>query len=197
MSQRRYRRLVGPRAISWRRCSQQATGRRAEVTLVLGLILALSGLLGGAKPAKAASLEDIRQLEDLINAAGVVTLVSEQCPANHAGYYERDNAGRHRLVLCRNVVNLADVEAVWEVMAHESTHIMQTCTGTTAIADEYMPRTFRELRTMAPHYAKLIDLGYPSGDQRLEAEAFWMELQAPATVISLFRSLCASGLQRP
>lgn len=197
MSQRRYRRLVGPRAISWRRCSQQATGRRAEVILELGLILALSGLLGGAKPAKAASLEDIRQLEDLINAAGVVTLVSEQCPANHAGYYERDNAGRHRLVLCRNVVNLADVEAVWEVMAHESTHIMQTCTGTTAIADEYMPRTFRELRTMAPHYAKLIDLGYPSGDQRLEAEAFWMELQAPATVISQFRSLCASGLRRP
>jgi len=197
MSQRRYRRLVGPRAISWRRCSQQATGRRAEVILVLGLILALSGLLGGAKPAKAASLEDIRQLEDLINAAGVVTLVSDQCPANHAGYYERDNAGRHRLVLCRNVVNLADVEAVWEVMAHESTHIMQTCTGTTAIADEYMPRTFRELRTMAPHYAKLIDLGYPSGDQRLEAEAFWMELQAPATVISQFRSLCASGLRRP
>jgi hypothetical protein len=45
--------------------------------------------------------------------------------------------------------------------------------------------------------AKLIDLGYPSGDQRLEAEAFWMELQAPATVISLFRSLCATGLRRP
>jgi hypothetical protein len=50
---------------------------------------------------------------------------------------------------------------------------------------------------MAPHYAKLIDLGYPSGDQRLEAEAFWMELQPPATVISLFRSLCGSGLRRP
>jgi hypothetical protein len=43
----------------------------------------------------------------------------------------------------------------------------------------------------------LIALGYPSGDQRLEAEAFWMELQAPATVISLFRSLCGSGLRRP
>lgn len=167
------------------------------MTLSFGLILALSGLLGGAKPAKAASLDDIRQLEDLINAAGAVTLVSDQCPASHAGYYERDNAGRHRLVVCRNVVNLADVEAVWEVIAHESTHIMQACTGTTAIADESMPRTFRELRTMAPHYAKLIDLGYPSGDQRLEAEAFWMELQAPATVIGLFRSLCAGGLRRP
>jgi hypothetical protein len=100
-------------------------------------------------------------------------------------------------VLCRNVVNLADVEAVWEVMAHESTHIMQACTGSTAIAVEYLPRTFRELRTMAPHYAKLIDRDYPSSDQRLEAEAFWMELQAPTTVINLFHSLCASGLRRP
>jgi hypothetical protein len=197
MPQRRSRRVAAPRALSWRRCSQRPTGRRAGVTLSVGLILALSGLLGGAKPAKAANLDDIRQLEDLINAAGAVTLVSDQCPASHAGYYERDNAGRHRLVVCRNVVNLADVEAVWEVIAHESTHIMQACTGTTAIADESMPRTFRELRTMAPHYAKLIDLGYPSGDQRLEAEAFWMELQAPATVIGLFRSLCAGGLRRP
>jgi len=165
--------------------------------MAFSLILGFSGLLAGARPAAAASLEDIRQLEDLINATGVVTQVSDQCPASHAGFYERDNAGRHRLVLCRNVVNLADVEAVWEVMAHESTHIMQACTGSTAIADESMPRTFRELRTIAPHYAKLIDVGYPSGDQRLEAEAFWMELQAPQSVINLYRTLCAAGLKRP
>jgi hypothetical protein len=73
---------------------------------------------------------------------------------------------------------------------------MQACTGSTAIADESMPRTFRELRTIAPHYAKLIDVGYPSGDQRLEAEAFWMELQAPQSVINLYRTLCPAGLKR-
>ena len=196
MSHRHRRPAGGPKAIGQKRCSPRGTGRRAEGALALGLILGLTGLLAGSRPADAANLEDIRQLEDLINTAGVVTQVSDQCPASHAGFYERDTTGRHRLMLCRNVVNLADVEAVWEVMAHESTHIMQACTGSTAIADEYMPRTFRELRTMAPHYAKLIDLGYPSGDQRLESEAFWMELQAPATVISLFRSLCASGLRR-
>jgi hypothetical protein len=165
--------------------------------MALGWMLGLTALLGGARPAEAASLEDIRQLEVLINATGVVTQVSDQCPANHAGFYERDNEGRHRLVLCRNVVNLADVEAVWEVMAHESTHIMQACTGGPAIADESMPRTYRELRTRAPHYAKLIDFGYPSSDQRLEAEAFWMELQDPQTVINLVRTLCAAGLRRP
>jgi hypothetical protein len=165
-------------------------------SLVAALLLACLGSLAAGRPARAASLEDIRQLENLILAAGVVTEVSDQCPPRHAGYYERDTRGVHRLVLCRNSVNLADVEAVWEVMAHESTHIMQACTGSTAIADELMPRTFRELRTMAPHYAKLIDGSYPVNDQRLEAEAFWMELQTPPSVIGLFRNLCAAGLPK-
>jgi hypothetical protein len=80
-------------------------------------------------------------------------------------------------------------------MAHESTHIMQACRGGSVIADDSMPRTFRELRTIAPHYAKLIDRSYPSSDQRLEAEAFWMELQTPDNVIALFRQLCANGVR--
>ncbi len=58
-----------------------------------------------------------------------------------------------------------------------------------------MPRTFSELRSIAPHYAKLIDRSYPSSDQRIEAEAFWMELQPPQAVISLFRRLCSAGLR--
>lgn len=159
-----------------------------------GILVLLAGL--PLSPAPATSLEDIRALEDLILAAGVRTVVADDCPPSHAGYYERDHEGNHRLVLCRNGVNLADIDAVWEVMAHESTHIMQTCTGSTAIADEYMPRTFRELRTMAPHYAKLIAHSYASDDQRLEAEAFWMELQPPPIVIGLFRQLCAGGVRR-
>jgi hypothetical protein len=152
------------------------------------------GAIECARPAAAANLDDIRQLEALINAAGVVTLVSDQCPPRHAGYYDQDGQGGHQLVLCRHGVNLADGEAVWQVMAHEATHIMQACTGSGAIADEQIPRTFSELRSIAPHYAKLIDRSYPSSDQRIEAEAFWMELQPPQAVISLFRRLCAAGL---
>ncbi|MFM9101115.1 MAG: hypothetical protein ACKOPS_07175 [Cyanobium sp.] len=159
------------------------------------LSLALAAVLGAAA-ARAANLEDISTLERLVNRAGVVTQVSDDCPPRHAGFYEKDAAGRHRLVLCRNRVNVADVDAVWEVMAHESTHIMQSCNGGTVIADESMPRTFRELRTLAPHYAKLIDQSYATADQRLEAEAFWMELQSPEAVISLFRRVCAAGVAR-
>lgn len=148
-------------------------------------------------PASASSLEDISTLERLVNTAGVASVVADDCPPQHAGFYERDAAGHHRLVLCRNGVNLADIDAVWEVMAHEATHIMQVCNGGSVIADAYMPRTYRELRTMAPHYAKLIDRSYAAADQRLEAEAFWMELQSPAAVIGLFRQICANGLPRP
>jgi hypothetical protein len=71
---------------------------------------------------------------------------------------------------------------------------MQACTGSSAIADAMMPRTYRELRTMAPHYAKLIDRSYPGPVQRLEAEAFWMELQTPEVVTGLFRRNCAGRL---
>jgi hypothetical protein len=167
--------------------------RRFSVPLFWAVVL----LLGVLAPAmgRAASLEDIKRLEDLINASGTKTVVSDNCPPDHAGYYESDGKATDRLVICRNNVNLGDVDAVWEVMAHESTHIMQACTGSTAIPDERMPRTYRELQTMAPHYAKLVGRSYASADQRLEAEAFWMELQTPQVVIELFQSNCARFLQ--
>jgi hypothetical protein len=164
--------------------------RLDPLALLAALALALAG------PARASSLEDIHQLENLINATGTETVVSSTCPAHHAGYYENDGKGTDRLVVCRNVVDLADVDAVWEVLAHEATHIMQACTGAHAIPDEYMPRTYRQLQTMAPHYAKLVGQSYRSADQRMEAEAFWMELQTPDTVIDLFRHSCARFLQR-
>jgi hypothetical protein len=167
--------------------------RRFPVPVVMAGVLLLGLLLPGIS--RASSLEDIKRLEDLINASGTKTVVSDSCPRDHAGYYESDGKATDRLVICRNNVNLSDVEAVWEVMAHESTHIMQACTGSTAIPDELMPRTYRELQTMAPHYAKLVGRSYASSDQRLEAEAFWMELQTPPVVIDLFQRNCARFLQ--
>lgn len=157
--------------------------------------LLAGGLLLAPLPAAASTLEDIRELENLINASGTETIVSSDCPPNHAGYYENDGRSIDRLVICKRNVDMGDVEAVWEVMAHEATHIMQSCTGTTAIADDKMPRAYRELQTLAPHYAKLIRSEYRSGEQRLEAEAFWMELQTPQLVMELFRRNCAAYLR--
>jgi hypothetical protein len=168
---------------------------RALTALLCGGLLTAGLSAIAALPAAAASIEDIRQLENLINASGTQTIVSSDCPPNHAGFYENDGRSIDRLVICRRNVDMGDVEAVWEVMAHESTHIMQACTGTTALADAQMPRTYRELQTMAPHYAKLISSEYSTATQRLETEAFWMELQTPPVVMELFRRNCAAFLQ--
>lgn len=144
---------------------------------------------------QASSLEHIRQLENLINASGTETVVSNDCPPQHAGYYEHDGGGISRLVICRRHVDLGDVKAVWGVMAHEATHLMQSCTGGTALGEQTMPRTLRELQLQAPHYARLISTAYEKADQRLEAEAFWMELQPADAVIALFRRTCAGALE--
>ncbi len=169
-------------------------GRRPGLAALA--LLAFAGLLMAAPGAAANTLAHIQRLEELINAAGTETQVRDDCQPNHAGYYERDGKGIDRLVVCRNSIDMADVEAVWEVMAHEGTHVMQACTGGTALQDTQIPRTLRELRSLAPHYAKLLDEGYPPQHQRLEAEAFWMELQTPELVIALFEHNCGQGLRR-
>jgi hypothetical protein len=151
----------------------------------------------GLSPVAASTLEDLRKLENLINATGTQTVVSTECPPDHAGYYENDGQAVDRLVICQKMVDLADVEAVWEVMAHESTHIMQACRGSHVIDDAQMPRTVRQLQALAPHYAKLIGESYPTDEQRFETEAFWMELQPPARVIGLFRLHCGHFLTAP
>lgn len=161
--------------------------------LVLLSLLALAPC--DAQPARATSLEDLRQLENLINASGTETLVAEDCPRDHAGYYESDGQTIDRLVICRRQVDMGNVQAVWQVMAHEATHIMQSCSGSTAIPNAQMPRTYRELQTRAPEYARLIHSAYSRAEQRLESEAFWMELQSPALVLELFRRNCAAYLQ--
>jgi hypothetical protein len=172
------------------------TLRRAVAPSGLALLAATGLNLLGPAPASANTLAAIHRLEQLINAAGTETQVREDCRPNHAGYFERDDAAINRLVVCRNNVDMGDVEAVWEVMAHEGTHVMQACSGGPALRDTQMPRTLRELRTLAPHYAKLISEGYHPSDQRLEAEAFWMELQPADVVIALFEANCRTKLPR-
>jgi len=107
---------------------------RALTALLSGglLVACLQGL-----PAQAASLEDIRQLENLINTSGTETIVSGDCPPNHAGYYENDGRTIDRLVICRRNVDMGDVDAVWEVMAHEATHIRQLCDGLKVLRREF------------------------------------------------------------
>lgn len=160
---------------------------------LLAALLALpmsTALAVSAGPARGHTLVQIHRLETLINAAGTETMVRHDCLPNHAGFYERDGGGLNRLVVCANNIDMADLRAVWEVMAHEGTHVMQECVGGTLLHDSQLPRTLGELRRRAPHYAKLIVEGYDPADQRIEAEAFWMELQPAEVVIEMFERHC-------
>ena len=48
----------------------------------------------------------------------------------------------------------------------------------------------RNLKSFAPHYYKLVSEDYSSEDQRLELEAYDMELEEPSSVIELFKHYC-------
>jgi len=157
-------------------------------TSFLPLLLAVG--VGLTPPAQAATERDIGTLANLIEESGT-KIVGKNCPNNKAGYYLFDPDKKiDELVICDNNVSEDDPDALWEVLAHEATHIMQACTGSTAFKPEYHPRVWRDLDAKAPHYSKILSTSYSSSTSVNEAEAFWMELQTPASVIGLFEYLC-------
>jgi hypothetical protein len=174
-----------PFGLPWWRLGVRLSLLPALLALPMSTALAVS-----AGPARGHTLVQIHRLETLINQAGTETMVRHDCLPNHAGFYERDGAALNRLVVCANNIDMRDLGAVWEVMAHEGTHVMQECAGGALLADTQLPGTLGDLRRRAPHYAKLIAEGYDPADQRIEAEAFWMELQPAEVVIQLFERHC-------
>jgi hypothetical protein len=151
--------------------------------------LPLLAALAFATPAQAASVDDVVTLGKLVKQTGT-EIVFGRCSDGEQGHYVLDKANKvDRLTICENNVDLEDPDEVWEVMAHEATHVMQACLGENVIKDQYIARMHRELRTQAPHYSKIVAT-YPSAHQLHEAEAFWMELQTPDVVMNIFSSAC-------
>ena len=110
---------------------------------------------------------------------------------DRAGYYTFEKGKEDLFVICEDQVDMDDSAEVWEVVAHESAHIMQACSGRKTYFDvKYLPRIFRELQSKTPHYANLIDNTYHGRDASSEAEAFWMEIQPPSDVINYFKEAC-------
>ena len=152
--------------------------------------LPLLAALTFASPAQAATKGEISDLADAIEATGT-EIVLTNCKEKAQGHYFFDpNSKVDRLTICKNHVDMADHDEVWEVLAHESTHVMQACMGGLVFSESDLPRTFRELQSKAPHYAKLLDNDYRGDHVAVEAEAFWMELQPPAHVIGYVKEAC-------
>ncbi|WP_137024995.1 hypothetical protein [Synechococcus sp. UW179A] len=140
--------------------------------------------------AYADSPKDIELLITYVQQTGT-KVEKTTCDSNTLGFYQAptEGGGGDRLVFCSNNIDFNDISAVWEVLAHESAHVMQACNGGLLWKAEYHPRMLRGLKEQAPHYAQILRQ-YNGWDKMMELEAFDMELRPASEVISLFVNYC-------
>lgn len=167
--------------------------------LIVSILTAATALAANTAPAKAATEADVIKLLELVKATGtqVSSLNNREakgaCIGKEGFYVLNEETQEDFLIICSDQVNLKNTNKVWEVVAHEATHLMQACiaddTGTLFPASE-APSMLRELRAYAPHYFGQLQSKYASIDASPELEAFWMELQPPADVHSYMKEAC-------
>ena len=155
---------------------------------IFGALAALSI----ATPSFASSWSDVKTLVELVKQTGTTVQIkdcSEDRPGAQGYYRYSKEQNIDLLVICSNSTDMSDSNAVWEVVVHEATHVMQYCNNGTVVKDTYVPRMYRELQEVAPHYYAILQQ-YRGDHKRLELEAFWMELRAPATPIQWIKDFC-------
>ena len=149
--------------------------------------------IGAAIPAQAGSHQDSLMLMKLVESTGTTVSVNsntvdKDC-TDKAGYYLFEKDVKDLMVVCKDQVNVKDPNELWETVAHESVHVAQACNGGAYFKAKYHPRMLRDLRSLAPHYAKQL-LGYRGDHQLEELEAFWAELQTPEYVMDMVKAAC-------
>lgn len=169
-------------------------------------VVAVAAVAIGSTSALAGSSRDIETLVALLKSGGtsVAALSNKEtdgyCAGKH-GFYVLDPKAKppiDLLVICKEQVNLDDKSKLWEVLAHESTHVMQACVGDEdgkIFKPEHTASMLRELRKFAPHYYAVVADSYGSDDVGFEVEAFWMELQHPGDVIGYYKEACSAFLK--
>ena len=142
--------------------------------------------------AKADSWKDVEDLIELVKSSGTKVQKTGDCDGQTMGFYQppRKDGSGDRLVFCTNNINMEDVSAVWEVLSHESAHVMQACQGGLIWKEEFHPRMLRNLKNVAPHYYQILQQ-YRGGDKMIELEAFDMELKTASEVKNLFLGVCS------
>ena len=157
------------------------------------MIKRILGVLAGltlAAPASATSWTDVNTLLGLVKETGTAVSVRNCEQEGVMGFYQFDKQNNiDLLAICKNAVDMTDSDAVWEVVAHETTHVIQACAGGPVIKDSMVPRVLRELQDTAPHYYATLQ-GYRGNHKRVELEAFWMELRSPSVPIDWMKTYC-------
>lgn len=167
----------------------------------LATVLAISqitGVLALTQASRADSQKDIELLIGYVRQTGTKVQKTKKCDSSMMGYYQaptQDGTG-DRLVFCSNNIDFNDNSAVWEVLAHESAHVMQACNRGLLWKETYHPRMLRRLKEQAPHYAQILNQ-YRGRDKMIELEAFDMELKPASEVITLFTKFCSGDAQQP
>ena len=157
--------------------------------MVKNIIAAALASIAIAAPSFATSWADIKELEDLVTNTST-KIQKLDCPENKQGFYQFNKEKNiDRLIYCKNNVDMTDPDAVWEVLVHEATHVMQTCYGGPVMKDTYVPRVLRELQETAPHYYSILQQ-YRGDHKRIEIEAFWMELRTPQVAADWMLTYC-------
>ena len=171
-----------------------STMRNSRLILALIVIPQLFGFLAQHQSAKADSWKDVDDLIEQVKSTGTKVQKIDDCEGKSLGFYDpprKDGTG-DRLVFCTNNINMEDVSAVWEVLSHESAHVMQACMGGLIWKEEFHPRILRKLKSIAPQYHEILQ-GYRGADLLFELEAFDMELKTPYQVKNIFEDACSSS----
>lgn len=142
----------------------------------------------GVLPAHATSWEAIDALRGRLTRAGV-RVVQQDCSRRglQGLYHPRSDT----LVVCRSHQTPAQV---WDTLAHEATHRMQTCAGG-PITDQRHHRSMAAA-LMRNHPSEFRSMrAYPRNQQLSELEARYTAKLPPQQVLRLFDRYCGSQIR--
>ena len=153
------------------------------------IFTAIAAISLGTAPVLASTWDDIETMSNLIKGTGT-TIKIKECNDGRAGSYLYVENRIDELVICKDAVDMKDSNDVWEVLVHESVHVMQACnSGESIVKLKYHPRILREVKSHAPHLYSTLE-SYSDEAKLRETEAFWMELQTPKVAIHWMKSFC-------
>ena len=157
--------------------------------MIRSIIATLAGLAIAA-PASATSWADINELQDLVTGTGT-KIQNLDCPEGQMGFYQFDKANKiDRLVYCKNNVDMTDPDAVWEVLVHEATHVMQSLLRRTC-HERHLRTPVCSVSCRKLLLTTMSTLQQYRGDhKRVEIEAFWMELRTPSVPMDWMVTYC-------
>lgn len=149
----------------------------------LGPLLAAGWLAPARADLSPVSWRDIDILRAQLEARGSRVVQRDCGRQGLQGLYHQPSA---TIVVCRVHRTPA---AVWNTLAHEAAHRMQSCAGGTITRPEHRRAMARALAVHAPEEWRSLRL-YPRSEQLAELEARYTARLPPAQVQALFRRYC-------